>query len=63
MTLHYDVEMLRIALDRVVSAADEMLAHEQSDWLCHRLEHIMGECQSLREAMEAYEIETKGGEI
>lgn len=60
MTPAYDMELLRIALDRTIKAAGDVYAHNLPDWLCHRLMHIIGECQSMREALEAYENETKG---
>lgn len=61
MTLSYDVEMLRIALERTMIAAGDVHAHNPPDWMRHRLTHIIGECQSMRDALEAYEIETEGG--
>lgn len=60
MTRAYALELLRIALDRTIAAAGDVYAHNPPDWLCHRLTHIIGECQSLREALEAYDNETKG---
>ena len=61
MTALYDTERLRVALEAVEIAAGDVHAHNPPDWLCHRLTHIIGECQSMRDAMEAYEIETEGG--
>ena len=61
MTLHYDTEMLRVALERTMKAAGDVYAHDIPDWLCHRLTHIIGECVSMRDALKDYEIETKGG--
>lgn len=60
MTLSYDVEMLRIALERTMKAAGDVYAHNPPDWLCHRLTHIIGECVSMQDALKAYEIETEG---
>ena len=59
MTRAYALELLRVALDRTMAAAGDVFAHNPPDWLCHRLTHIIGECQSLREALEAYDNETK----
>lgn len=54
MTLAYDTEMLRVAIDRTMKAAGDVYAHNPPDWMCHRLTHIIGECQSLRDAMAQY---------
>lgn len=59
MTRAYALELLRVALDRTIAAAGDVYAHNPPDWMCHRLTHIIGECQSLREALEAYDNETK----
>lgn len=61
MTLHYDTEMLRVALERTMKAAGDVHAHNPPDWMRYRLTHIIGECVSMRDALEAYEIETKEG--
>lgn len=61
MTLSYDIEMLRIALERTIAAAGEVHAHNPPDWMRHRLTHIIGECMSMHDALEAYAIETEGG--
>ena len=61
MTRSYDTEMLRIALDRTMEAAGDVHAHNPPDWMRHRLTHIIGECISMLDALEAYEIETEGG--
>lgn len=52
MTPGYDTEMLRVALDRVVSAADALARHELPDWLQHRVAHIRGEAKSLVELLK-----------
>lgn len=57
MTPAYALELLRIALDRTMSAAGDVYAHNPPDWLCHRLAHIIGECQSMRDALAQYEEE------
>ena len=60
MTIAYDIELLRVALDRTIAAANAMLAHDLPDWMCHRLTHIIGECHSLKCVLDDYGIETKG---
>lgn len=59
MTPAYDTEMLRVALDRTIDAADTMMKHELPDWILFRVASIRGECFSLREALDENE-ETKG---
>lgn len=59
MTPAYDAELLRVALDRTIAAANAMLAHELPDWMCHRLTHIISECHSLKCVLDDCEIETK----
>lgn len=61
MTLSYDIEMLRVALERTIAAANAMMKHEHLGWLLYRLVSIRDECESMRDALEAYETETKGG--
>lgn len=60
MTLAYDIELLRVALERTIAAAGDVHAHNPPDWMRHRLTHIIGECLSLHAALEAYDNETKG---
>ena len=56
MTDGYDLELLRVALEHTIDAARAIAAnHNPPDWLCHRLTHIIGECESMLEA-------TRGGE-
>lgn len=62
MTLHYDTEMLRVALEAAERAATALSTYQLPDWMRHRLTHIIGECVSMRDALEAYEIETEGGD-
>lgn len=52
MTPAYDLELLRVALERAIEAAGDVYAHNPPDWLCHRLTHIIGECQSLADALK-----------
>lgn len=52
MTPGYDLELLRVALERTMTAAGDVYAHNPPDWLCHRLTHIIGECQSLADALK-----------
>lgn len=52
MTPGYDTEMLRVALERTIAAADAMLEHELPDWMLYRVASIRGECFSLREALD-----------
>ena len=52
MTPAYDIELLRVALERTISAAGAVHAHTPPDWLCHRCAHIIGECISLMNALK-----------
>lgn len=61
MTLAYDIELLRVALERTIAAAGDVHAHNPPDWMRHRLTHIIGECLSMCDALKAYEIEANGG--
>jgi hypothetical protein len=60
MTLAYDTELLRVALERTIAAAGDVHAHNPPEWMRHRLTHIIGECLSMCDALKAYEIETEG---
>lgn len=47
MTVGYDMERLRVALEAVDSAAAALARHKLPDWLQHRLAHIRSEGRSL----------------
>ena len=52
MTLAYNTEMMRIALDNAQTAAQALLCHDIPEWLAYRLAHIRGEAASLRAALD-----------
>lgn len=60
MTVAYELERLRVALEAVESAATELAKRELPDWLSHRIAHIRAEAQSMKACMdELKEGETK----
>lgn len=63
MTAAYDMELLCVALERTIAAAGDVYAHNPPDWLCHRLTHIIGECQSLREVLAQHAKEEGGADV
>ena len=56
MTLRYDMERLRAALEAAERAAGEVCAHQLPDWLRTRLAHIMCESMALRMGMDREEV-------
>ena len=62
MTPAYDLELLRVALEQTIAAAGDVYAHSPPDWICHRLTHIVGECQSLHEVLAQHGEEGGGGD-
>ena len=58
MTVAYELERLRVALEAVESAATELAKRELPDWLSHRIAHIRVEAKSMKACMD----ELKEGE-
>ena len=54
MTLAYEIERLRVALEAVESAAATLARRDLPDWMQHRLAHIRAEAQSLKKMMEKH---------
>ena len=51
MTVGYDIERLKVALEAVEGSAAALARHKMPDWLQHRLGHIRGEVRSLKELL------------
>lgn len=57
MTVAYELERLRVALEAVESAAATLAKRELPEWMAHRVSHIRAEAKSMREAMAEHEGE------
>lgn len=52
MTYAYDLELFVVALERLTSAAQNLVKrHPVEDWLAHRLEKICAEAKSLKDVI------------
>ena len=51
MTLAYEIERLRVALEAIESAAANLARHDLPDWMQHRIAHIRAEAKSLAEQL------------
>ena len=60
MTLAYELERLRVALEAVETAAATLARRELPEWMVVRLAHIRDEGRSMRECLNEHkEGETK----
>ena len=54
MTIGYEMERLKVALEAVESAAATLARRDLPDWMQHRLAHIRAEARSLAETIEEH---------
>ena len=52
MTIGYEMERLKVALEAVESAAATLARRDLPDWMQHRVAHIRGEAKSLVELLK-----------
>ena len=54
MTIGYEMERLKVALEAVESAAATLARRDLPDWMHHRLEHIRAEAKSMGKILEEH---------